>query len=72
MLDDAMLKTKKFKEFMEPLDKRIEDVQRFLRIFKRGLVYEVYKNTPKHRRRSIWLNVYVPVDINNFCIVIFL
>ncbi|KAG0211218.1 hypothetical protein BGX33_004450 [Mortierella sp. NVP41] len=39
--DDAMLKTKKFKEFMEPLDKRIEDVQRFLRIFKRGLVYEV-------------------------------
>ncbi|KAF9137281.1 hypothetical protein BGX30_010400 [Mortierella sp. GBA39] len=39
--DDAMLKTKKFKEFMEPLDKRIDDVERFLRIFKRGLVYEV-------------------------------
>ncbi|KAF9154579.1 hypothetical protein BG015_000562 [Linnemannia schmuckeri] len=39
--DDAMLKTKKFKEFMEPLDKRIHDVERFLRIFKRGLVYEV-------------------------------
>lgn len=39
--DDAMLKTKKFKEFMEPLDKRIEAVERFLRIFKRGLVYEV-------------------------------
>lgn len=43
MLDDAMLKTKKFKEFMEPLDKRIDDVVRFLRIFKRGLIYEVYK-----------------------------
>lgn len=41
MLDDAMLKTKKFKEFMEPLDKRIADVERFLRIFKRGLVYDV-------------------------------
>ncbi|KAF9122832.1 hypothetical protein BGW39_009475, partial [Mortierella sp. 14UC] len=39
--DDAMLGTKKFKEFMEPLDKRIENVERFLRIFKRGLVYEV-------------------------------
>ncbi|KAF9911062.1 hypothetical protein EC991_004935 [Linnemannia zychae] len=39
--DDAMLKTKKFKEFMEPLDKRIDAVERFLRIFKRGLVYEV-------------------------------
>ncbi|KAG0378718.1 hypothetical protein BGX24_003005 [Mortierella sp. AD032] len=39
--DDAMLKTKKFKEFMEPLNKRIDAVERFLRIFKRGLVYEV-------------------------------
>ncbi|KAG0268055.1 hypothetical protein BGZ95_002637 [Linnemannia exigua] len=36
-----MLKTKKFKEFMEPLDKRIDAVERFLRKFKRGLVYQV-------------------------------
>lgn len=48
MLDDAMLKTKKFKEFMEPLDKRIEAVERFLRIFKRGLVYEVYKQARRN------------------------
>ncbi|KAF9174483.1 hypothetical protein BGX21_007368 [Mortierella sp. AD011] len=39
--DDSMLKTKKFKEYIEPLNKRIEDVEKFLRIFKRGLVYEV-------------------------------
>ncbi|KAF9926876.1 hypothetical protein FBU30_003636 [Linnemannia zychae] len=39
--DDSMLKTKKFKEFMEPLNKRIETVERFLRIIKRDLVYEV-------------------------------
>ncbi|KAG0305708.1 hypothetical protein BGZ98_003718 [Dissophora globulifera] len=39
--DDEMLKSKQFKEFMEPLDARIKSVERFLRIFKRGLVYEV-------------------------------
>ncbi|KAF9110553.1 hypothetical protein BGX27_006189 [Mortierella sp. AM989] len=39
--DDSMLKTKKFKEYMEPLNKRIDAVERFLRTFKRGLVYEV-------------------------------
>ncbi|KAG0210928.1 hypothetical protein BGX28_008765 [Mortierella sp. GBA30] len=39
--DDSMLKSKKFKEYMEPLDKRIHAVERFLRIFKRGLIYEV-------------------------------
>ncbi|KAF8929038.1 pantetheine-phosphate adenylyltransferase [Dissophora ornata] len=39
--NDEMLKTKKFKEYMEPLDKRIETVEKFLRSFKRGLVYEV-------------------------------
>ncbi|KAG0240883.1 hypothetical protein B0O80DRAFT_459307 [Mortierella sp. GBAus27b] len=39
--DDSMLKSKKFGQFMEPLDKRIATVERFLRAFKRGLVYEV-------------------------------
>ncbi|KAF9427871.1 hypothetical protein BGZ94_003955 [Podila epigama] len=39
--DDEMLKTKKFKEFMEPLDKRIAAVKTFLRVFKRSLTCEV-------------------------------
>ncbi|KAF9349141.1 hypothetical protein BGX26_012525 [Mortierella sp. AD094] len=39
--DDSMLKTKKFKEYMEPLHKRVEDVEKFLRTFKRDLIYEV-------------------------------
>ncbi|KAF9901791.1 hypothetical protein BX616_002148 [Lobosporangium transversale] len=39
--DDSMLKTKKFKEFMEPLDDRIKAVERFLHTFKRKLVLEV-------------------------------
>ncbi|KAF9581880.1 hypothetical protein BGW38_000942 [Lunasporangiospora selenospora] len=39
--DDTMLATKKFKEFLEPLDHRIRSVERFLRTFKRGLIYEV-------------------------------
>lgn len=40
-LDDSMLKSKKFLNFMEPLNRRIETVERFLRTFKRGLIYDV-------------------------------
>ncbi|KAG0047980.1 hypothetical protein BGZ83_007069 [Gryganskiella cystojenkinii] len=39
--DDSMLTTKKFREEMEPLDKRIEAVEKFLRVFKRGLALEI-------------------------------
>ncbi|KAF9987642.1 hypothetical protein BGZ65_002731 [Modicella reniformis] len=39
--DDSMLKSKKYVQYMESLDKRIEMVKRFLRTFKRGLIYEV-------------------------------
>ncbi|KAF9208885.1 hypothetical protein BGZ49_007203 [Haplosporangium sp. Z 27] len=39
--DDSMLQKKKFKEYMEPLDKRIDNVEKFLKTFKRDLIYEV-------------------------------
>ncbi|KAG0343250.1 hypothetical protein BG000_004188 [Podila horticola] len=39
--DEELLKTKKYKDFLEPLDKRVHAVEKFLRIFKRSLVYEV-------------------------------
>ncbi|KAG0262232.1 hypothetical protein BG011_000206 [Mortierella polycephala] len=39
--DDSMLLTKKYKEYMESLEHRIHAVERFLRIFKRDLIYEV-------------------------------
>ncbi|KAF9182449.1 hypothetical protein BGZ51_000690 [Haplosporangium sp. Z 767] len=39
--DDSMLLTKKYKEYMESLEHRIHAVERFLRIFKRNLIYEV-------------------------------
>lgn len=42
-LDDEMLKTKKFRDFLEPLDKRVKAVEKFLKIFKRSLVCEVTK-----------------------------
>jgi len=38
-----MLKTKKYKEELEPLDSRVDAVKRFLGAFKRGLVIEVTK-----------------------------
>ncbi|KAF9306311.1 hypothetical protein BGZ74_006665 [Mortierella antarctica] len=38
--DEELLKTKKFKDFLEPLDKRVKAVEKFLRVFKRSLVCE--------------------------------
>ncbi|KAF8935583.1 hypothetical protein BGZ52_009051 [Haplosporangium bisporale] len=38
--DDEMLKTKKFRDFLEPLDERVKAVKKFLKIFKRSLVCE--------------------------------
>ncbi|CAG8463471.1 10923_t:CDS:2 [Dentiscutata erythropus] len=39
--DDCMLKSKKFKEYMEPIDTRIAKVTKFLNTIRQGLSYEV-------------------------------
>ncbi|CAG8448717.1 1591_t:CDS:2 [Scutellospora calospora] len=39
--DDCMLKTKKFKEFLEPINIRITKVLKFLNAIHQGLLYEV-------------------------------
>jgi phosphopantetheine adenylyltransferase len=41
MLDDTLLKSKSYKEMIEPLAIRVEKVRAFLALFRPGLVYEI-------------------------------
>lgn len=69
-LDEELLKTKKYKDFLEPLDKRVHAVEKFLRIFKRSLVYEVIYTviylirTPWWRITFVYLVYWLKYDGN--------
>lgn len=42
-LDDSMLKSKKFREYIAPTQDRIDNAQKLLQIIKRNITYEVIK-----------------------------